>query len=285
MTAITAPVSVGINNVLIATDLLPASETALRVARAIAAKHQARLQAVHVAADYYQLLEPEPLNITFRELPEAANRPTEALQRLFTGLPTQLPLESGEIWEVLNEIIRRRQIDLLVLGTHARHGLERLIHGSIAEEVLRNAICPVLTVGPDVHLSGEANFDIRRVLLATDFDSHSDAGRWAAAFSNQCAARLTVVRVKQGRASDDLKAKMRSFVEALDVWTVPEAVIENGEPAEKIVETANRTKPELIVLGARHQEPAKINSHLPRPTIAKVVARAGCPVLTVRQVE
>jgi nucleotide-binding universal stress UspA family protein len=42
---------------------------------------------------------------------------------------------------------------------------------------------------------------------------------------------------------------------------------------------------DLIVLGARHPEPAKINSHLPWATAARVIAEAECPVLTVRQKE
>jgi nucleotide-binding universal stress UspA family protein len=40
---------------------------------------------------------------------------------------------------------------------------------------------------------------------------------------------------------------------------------------------------DLIVLGARHPEPAKINSHLPWATAARVIAEAECPVLTVLQ--
>ena len=48
------------------------------------------------------------------------------------------------------EAISEKEIDLVVLGTSALHGFERLVFGSTAEAVLREASCPVLTVGPQV---------------------------------------------------------------------------------------------------------------------------------------
>ena len=45
-------------------------------------------------------------------------------------------------------IIERNEIDLLVLGTHGRQGLAKMVMGSAAEEIFRRASCPVLTVGP-----------------------------------------------------------------------------------------------------------------------------------------
>jgi nucleotide-binding universal stress UspA family protein len=285
MTATASPAAVTIKNVLLATDLSQASETAFRFAQAIAQRHEAQLHSLFVAGAYYQLLEPEPLNITFREMPEARARPTEALQRLFRGLPTQLPLEAGEIWQVVNEVIRRREIDLLVVGTHARHGLDRLIHGSVAEEVLRNANCPVLTVGPDAELSGDGKFDIARILLATDFDSQSEAPRYAAELCNQHHAQLTILHVTQkaAAAKGTISRRLEQVRENLDVSSNPDLILEEGETAEAILRIAGQLHPELIVLGARRPEPAKINSHLPRPTFASVVGEAKCPVLTVRQ--
>jgi nucleotide-binding universal stress UspA family protein len=102
---------------------------------------------------------------------------------------------------------------------------------------------------------------------------------------NHYQARLTILHVDQKNSPDDANRNVRRVVEALSLWSVADAIIENGEPADEILQTASQLNPELIVLGARHQEPARINSHLPRPTIAKVVAGARCPVLTVRQLD
>lgn len=281
--------ALSLRNILFATDLSPASETAFRYARAIARRHAAQLHVVHVAGNYaYQLLEPEPLNITFR-LPEVEAHPTEALQHLFSGLPAQAPLRRGEIWEVINEIIRRREIDLLVVGTHGRHGVDRLLHGSIAEDVFRNATCPVLTVGQDVKLNGDQTFKINRVLLATDFDPHTDAPRFAAELCNEYHAKLTVLHVSDTDPDvneepvPDVNGEFRKVVNETDLWSKPDYILEVGQPAARILQIAERLSPELIVLGARHPDPAKINSHLPWPTVSKVVASAECPVLTVGQ--
>jgi nucleotide-binding universal stress UspA family protein len=291
MTFAQPAIALSLRNILLATDLSPVSETAFKFAQALAKRHGSQLHVVHVQNEYsYQLLEPEPLNITFQELPAAAAHPTDALKRLFHGLPTQVPILHGEIWEVVNELIRRREIDLLVAGTHGREGLDRLLHGSVAEDVLRNAICPVLTIGPDVAMSEE--FAITNILLATDFDPHSEAPRYAAWLCNLFSAKLTLLHVSQeltdGHGADGPlpgggAAAMRKLLEETDLWCKSESILEYGRPAVKILEVAGKTRPDLIVLGARHPEPAKINSHLPRPTVAKVVAQAECPVLTVRQ--
>jgi len=52
------------------------------------------------------------------------------------------------VWEVISDVVKRNEIDLLVLASHGRHGIPRLVLGSIAEDVFRIVSCPVLTVGP-----------------------------------------------------------------------------------------------------------------------------------------
>jgi nucleotide-binding universal stress UspA family protein len=62
-------------------------------------------------------------------------------------------------------------------------------------------------------------------------------------------------------------------------------MLKYGLPSARILESARQLRSDLIVLGARHPEPAKINSHLPWATAARVIAEAECPVLTVREKE
>jgi len=57
-----------------------------------------------------------------------------------------LSITSPSIAAALVDVARRRPFDLIVMGTHARTGMPRLVFGSIAEEVLRHAPCPVVTV-------------------------------------------------------------------------------------------------------------------------------------------
>ena len=69
-------------------------------------------------------------------------------------VPFHAIVEEGAIVETLLEIVRQKSIDLVVLGTHGRRGLNQLMLGSVAEKVFRLALCPVLTVGPKLRPSG-----------------------------------------------------------------------------------------------------------------------------------
>lgn len=62
------------------------------------------------------------------------------------GLPVERVLMEGEAGDAILRVAREKGCDLIVMGTHGRTGLDRMIRGSVAEHVLRRAPCPVLTV-------------------------------------------------------------------------------------------------------------------------------------------
>jgi nucleotide-binding universal stress UspA family protein len=62
------------------------------------------------------------------------------------GVQLETKLEVGEAAPSIVKFAREARCELIVMGTHGRSGLERLILGSVAEHVLRQAPCPVLTV-------------------------------------------------------------------------------------------------------------------------------------------
>jgi nucleotide-binding universal stress UspA family protein len=285
--------SIALKNILLATDFSQGSDVALKHALAIAAQHSAQVHTIHVAApDCYQLLDPEAFALTFKGWAADSKNPTEVLRGLMQGLPSQVPLHPGQVWQVISEIVERNQIDLLVLASHGRHGIPRLLMGSVAEEVFRNVSCPVLTVGPDAKPCSANKLQIRSVLLATHFEPNSPAPGYARRLCNEFQAELTVLHVADERletstaAKTDLASRLRSVApDDGSLWRKPSFVLAYGAPAARILDTARQFNPDLIVLGARHPEPAKINSHLPWATAARVIAEAPCPVLTVRERE
>jgi nucleotide-binding universal stress UspA family protein len=292
MRTLEIPISLSFKNILLATDFSPGSEMALKYAQAIAQRHASRVHTIHVSApNSYELLEPDAFAITFNGARANLKNSADVLHGLLQGLPSQTPLRQGAVWEVISDVVRRNEIDLLVLASHGRHGIPRLVLGSVAEDVFRNVSCPVLTVGPDVKPGNGPGLNIKRVLLATHFEKNSAAPLYAALLCNEFRAELTAVHVAEERnnpadaGSDrDLKHRLLSAVptEAC-LWRKPECELRYGSPSAKILEVARELRSDLIVLGARHPEPAKINSHLPWATAARVVAEAQCPVLTVRQ--
>jgi len=285
--------SIALKNILLATDFSPGSEAALKQALAIAARNSARVHTIHVAApDCYQLLDPEAFALTFKGWAAGAKNPTEVLRGLMQGLPSEVPLHPGMVWQVIREIVERNQIDLLIMASHGRHGIPRLLLGSVAEDIFRNVSCPVLTIGPDAKPCSANELQIRNVLLATHFERNSSAPGYAKWLCNEFRAQLTVLHAADERvetsvaAKADLMDRLRSVVpDDGSLWSKPSFIVSCGTPARQILETARLTRSDLIVLGARHPEPARINSHLPWATAARVIAEAPCPVLTVRERE
>lgn len=284
--------ALSVKNILLATDFSTGSETAVKYAQAIARRHSARVHAVHVnSPDSYNLLDPEAFAITFNGPEANTKNVSDVLHGLLTGLPSQTPLHEGAVWEVISDVVKRNEIDLLVLASHGRHGIPRLVLGSIAEDVFRNVSCPVLTVGPDVKPCNSREMKIKKVLLATHFEAGSTAPAHAALLCNELGAELTVLHVadenklaSNGRNGKDLAQQLTSVVPPeVCLWRKPVCVLKYGLPSANILEVARQMRADLIVLGARHPEPARINSHLPWATAARVIAEAECPVLTVRQ--
>lgn len=132
-----------LNTIVFPTDFSPASETALAVATAVARTTGARLVIVHVKH------EPQP-----EEALEAAADPdSQALARMLDeirpgdqAVPHTHRLLSGLAAEQILELAEQERADLIVMATHGRTGLARLLLGSVAEEVVRRAPCAVLTV-------------------------------------------------------------------------------------------------------------------------------------------
>ena len=74
---------------------------------------------------------------------------------------------------IIVEYTNEHDIDLVVMGTHGRRGFRRFLLGSVTEEVMRHAPCPVLTV-PRRKDRPAAPFGIRRILVPTDFSEHAE---------------------------------------------------------------------------------------------------------------
>jgi universal stress protein A len=67
-----------------------------------------------------------------------------------TGRIGDVVLRTGDPRDVIDAVARELEVDLIVMGTHGRRGLKRLVLGSVAESVLRTASCPVVTVRPSL---------------------------------------------------------------------------------------------------------------------------------------
>jgi len=134
-----------IRTILHPTDFSEQSEYALRLACALARDHGAHLIVLHVA--------PPPVIASaegvFHSEPEYCLEPLrEQLHQLQTPDVGRVDrrVEEGEPEDEILRVAQESNADLIVMGTHGRTGLDRLLLGSVAEQVVRQASCPVMTV-------------------------------------------------------------------------------------------------------------------------------------------
>src|SRR5271166_6017068 len=167
-----------LKSVLIATDLSPVSAKPLHHALGMALHYGAKLYVAHVVSTVpYLIAGPQALAVAY----EGASQSIQQLQSDLLhddsakGLDCEFIIRYGRVWEQLHAIIYQKQIDLIVVGTDARRGIEKVLLGSVAEQVFRDASCPVLTVGPHSYQESRVDLtgEIRTYLFATDFGETS----------------------------------------------------------------------------------------------------------------
>jgi nucleotide-binding universal stress UspA family protein len=139
-----------LKNILVATDFGPAADAALAYGRSLATQFDATLSVIHVAENYFL----RPSAIDPAVLKAAAARHLEerltAADRVMLNAHAVLEL-SDRPANTITAYANRNGIDLIVMGTHGRTGLAHVLMGSVAEQVVRTAPCPVLTVRQPEH--------------------------------------------------------------------------------------------------------------------------------------
>ena len=133
------------STVLCATDFSAASELALTHSLIFARATDSRLLLVHI-------LRAE----TYADADEAQAEAESRLERILRSIkdvPCEYRLLKGDPAKEVLGIADREKVELIAMGTHGRTGLMRLLMGSVAEQVVRHANCPVMTVKlpPDDH--------------------------------------------------------------------------------------------------------------------------------------
>ncbi len=280
---------VSLRSVLFATDFSPASMRALPYALGIAGQYGAKLYPAHVIPiEPYLMGNPK----TADRLREARQEADSTLARLLDsvsdrGIPCEVLLDNGDTWMVMSDFIKKYAVDLLVIGTTGRTGLEKVLLGSVAEEAIRESPCPVLAVGPKA--PSDATMKLEKILYATDFSTVSLlAAPYALSLAEKFRARLTLLHVIVGFPESPYldaqmaRVRLSELVTAgFELPTPLEAMVEMGSPADLILNVASQTASDLIDMGARGAGSlARLATHF--GSIAhKVVSHAASPVLTV----
>jgi len=204
---------------------------------------------------------------------------------------------------VVDEILQRAvdmPADLIVMGTHGRSGVDRLVLGSVAERVLAKARCPVLTVplrAPDIRQTGVPIF--RNILCPVDFSpSSARALQYAEGLARE-GAKLRVLHVAEqlpswqlvpavatGAPDDPLvilkqaRERVHRVIPAsLRQTGSVEEIVAEGDAGDEILRAATANRVDLIVMGAHAGRGGLLGFG---STTHDVLRAATCPVLTLK---
>lgn len=273
-------------HILLPTDFSATAAEPVRHARLLADHFGATLHLLHVAADVEQQQAAESDVDAFARAHELAG----ATRAVVTA---EAPAPGIEAYA------EEHGVDLVVMGSHGRRGLERLFLGSVTEEVLRHAPCPVLTVrtSPDV----SAQLPVERVLAPLDLSEASlRALPFARSFAAAYRARLDVLHVVEdidlpAIYGEDLANPLHELFPEVQQRTrgeieralaaapgpdVPTAIhFAQGHAADAIVDFAEDEDIGLIVLTRTGRR--GLTRFLIGSATDGVVRTAPCPVLVI----
>lgn len=298
MKAMATGTRLALKNILFLTDFSEPSDVAIPFAVAVAREYEAKVHALHVLTPVpLAYATPESTAAVIDGFEESAQAEMQRVDSQFVGVVHETMIVRGKsVWSSVQKILSDREIDLVIAGTHGRTGAMKLLLGSVAEEIFRRASVPVLTIGPAVRKGVHNGGRFHRVLFATDFTPEAEAAApYAVSMAEEHEAKLFLLHVMRNpdpkttekRAQDSVANVMHQLYEIVpqpaEIWCRPEATVRFGNPADRILEAVKEHDADLIVLGVRDAA-GRLGAatHLERTTAHKVVARATCPVLTVR---
>lgn len=293
-----------INDVLVARDFSSVSDRALLYGLDIAARTGATL---HVF--YAEVLHDVPNRQEDRPTP-GADLPTFRDQLKQEGTVSEEALDAVSVEEVVRRDVSPgpailnyaadAEIDLISIGTHGRRGPGRILLGSVAEEVVRQASQPVLTVGAgDDDGDSTEPHSVKRILVPVDFSKYAResvqyAKEWAALYGASLDVLHVVVEdvhpifyiggVKsiydvEPNIEEKVLDKLDSFVSDVPG---PDTEIQThvavGSAPSKIAEFVDNHPVDLISMSTHGR--SGIERFLLGSVTEKVIRHVKCPILT-----
>ena len=271
-------------NILVATDFSGASNRALEHALCLARTYHSQIFLAHVVP-LDLTLAPEVAEATQERMRRAARAGMDEIRasKCFFAVPHQEIVREGPLWPNIAALIEKYNIDLMVVGTHGVGPVKKLLIGSSAEHIFRQARIPVLTVGPDVHREPLYEIELKNILFATAFGPGAERqAAYAFSLAQQHRSRITLLHVERHAGEEQaIVHQLQELVPApIDLHCLPLFRVEWGNPVKEILRVAQETHSDLIVLGAKTR--SGLAGHVPHSKAYHVVCGASCPVLTIK---
>jgi nucleotide-binding universal stress UspA family protein len=293
------------HRILCPIDFSDASRRALLHALDIARRHGSGITALHVQSAFALAAEVET-GLYVNVLPSAQDALVDFVAKTVNDTHDDVSMVSttGDVVETIIGEAEREESDLIVMGTHGRSGVTRVLLGSVTERVLREAPCPVMTIPSRAATPTHGKEErIGTILCPTDFSrSGGTALKLALSITEQTDARLILLHVLQwpafagGTLPPPVVAEINA--DAADWEREALATLEDGlphdarsgrrhtamvlpgRPSQTILRIAQEEHAGLIVMGV--QSRGTIDRLLFGSTTREVIQAAQCPVLSIR---
>ncbi len=188
---------------------------------------------------------------------------------------------------------KSQSADLIVMGTHGRRGLDRLVMGSTTEHVLRKACCPVLAVRNPAHDfvnpdSSTETVRLQKILVCTDFSECAYAATdYALSLAQEYNAELLMLHVVEDLPEERKDVLVRTVGERLQGlapqdarnWCNIKTRVRIGKPYQEIIQQAVEQQADLVVQGVRGRN--ALDMAIFGSTTQRVLQLGPCPVLAV----
>lgn len=287
--------SIGIRNVLFPTDFSDESIQALTFVRRLQSHYNADVHLVHVLDLFPFSLGTDPASLAkIKEITgEGDRRLRECIEA--HGLrekPFKPVLLTGEVSFAIDEFNKKHEIDLIILGSRGDVGLTRLFEGSMAEEIFRTALCPVLVVGPNAGSAGPGE-TFNHLFFPSDLSSFSKAAVPYVEFllAENPAARVSLAHFLEhdpGTAYDRYKLRHDAEHELTSMFSpalrgqIENVAVEFCSPADGMIAMARGLAADVLILGVRQGGSfTRAATHGLCSMTHQIVSQAPCPILTV----
>jgi nucleotide-binding universal stress UspA family protein len=282
--------AISFKNILFLTDFSDASNRALAYALTLARHFNAQLYPAHVIDTAITAPAAAAGEAAISNL-EDRKRQQLSRQVEYNGIRYKPLLCRCDFEAAVPHWVAEYAIDLIVLGTHGRHGIQRFLLGSTSEWVVRSALCPVLTVGPHVDVPRMFNLAIDKILFATRLSGQRFGLplQYALSLAEERHAHLMLMHVlpEESRNYQDRTRVLRFTLEELQKLLPPDAAsrckadfaVDAGEASERILLHARDERPDLIIMGLSRKHES--NDGAENGVMYRVISSAPCAVLTV----
>jgi len=274
----------GMKTIVVATDLHGQSEAALEYARKLAGAYGARIVLAHGLdpADY-AAVDAVPGRI-LQGMTEQARGALGKMagELLREGIHSHSEIRQGAVAQMLLDVARQYKAGLIVIGSKGMQGAGPVVVGAIAEELVRQATCPVLAVSADWNAGDFRPTPGGPVLLAMERNEATAAAVETAHSLAEVFQRTLLVL--HARSAAEASAFLNTSAATLHEFGIQPSgrfpvrlIVKDGNPADAIVAAIAKYKPSILVAGVKRA------SETPGPhgTAFNLLARSRVPVLCV----